>query len=68
MQMNLSPDVDINNNPKTDYQLPLFEKTNNVAVKGAYLKGMGWWITGYVKHFPGHGDTDGIHIMTSQFY
>lgn len=62
MQMNLSPDVDINNNPKNpiiNYR-SFGENKYNVAVKaGAYLKGMqdgGLLVT--LKHFPGHGDTD----------
>lgn len=62
MQMNLSPDVDINNNPKNpiiNYR-SFGEDKYNVAVKaGAYLKGMqdgGLLVT--LKHFPGHGDTD----------
>ncbi|AMQ01182.1 Glycoside hydrolase family 3 [Pedobacter cryoconitis] len=62
MQMNFSPDVDINNNPKNpiiNYR-SFGEDKYNVALKaGAYLKGMqdgGLLVT--LKHFPGHGDTD----------
>lgn len=62
MQMNLSPDVDINNNPKNpiiNYR-SFGEDKYNVALKaGAYLQGMqdgGLLVT--LKHFPGHGDTD----------
>jgi len=62
MQMNLAPDVDVNNNPKNpiiNYR-SFGENKYNVAVKaGAYMKGMqdgGLLVS--IKHFPGHGDTD----------
>ncbi|KIO78144.1 glycoside hydrolase family 3 [Pedobacter lusitanus] len=62
MQMNLAPDVDINNNAKNpiiNYR-SFGENKYNVALKAAaYMKGMqdgGLLVT--LKHFPGHGDTD----------
>lgn len=62
MQMNLAPDVDVNNNPKNpiiNYR-SFGENKYNVAVKAAaYMKGMqdgGLLVS--IKHFPGHGDTD----------
>jgi len=62
MQMNLGPDMDINNNPDNpviNYR-SFGDNKYNVAVKGiAYLKGMqdeGLLTT--AKHFPGHGDTN----------
>jgi beta-N-acetylhexosaminidase len=62
MQMNLGPDVDINNNPKNpiiNYR-SFGENKYNVATKAAaYMKGMqdgGLLVS--IKHFPGHGDTD----------
>jgi len=62
MQMNLAPDVDINNNPKNpiiNYR-SFGENKYNVATKAAaYMKGMqdgGLLVS--IKHFPGHGDTD----------
>lgn len=62
MQMNLAPDVDVNNNPKNPViNFRSFgENKYNVATKAsAYLKGMqdgGLLVS--IKHFPGHGDTD----------
>lgn len=62
MQMNFSPDVDINNNPKNpiiNYRSFGENKYNVTQKAGAYLKGMqdgGLLVT--IKHFPGHGDTD----------
>ena len=62
MQMNLAPDVDINNNPKNpiiNYRSFGENKYNVTAKAGAYLKGMqdgGLLVS--IKHFPGHGDTD----------
>lgn len=62
VQMNLAPDVDINNNPKNpiiNYR-SFGENKYNVATKAAaYMNGMqdgGLLVT--IKHFPGHGDTD----------
>lgn len=62
MQMNLGPDVDINNNPKNpiiNYR-SFGENKYNVAVKAAaYVNGLqdgGLLVS--IKHFPGHGDTD----------
>ncbi|SDR95342.1 beta-glucosidase [Mucilaginibacter mallensis] len=62
MQMNLGPDMDINNNPDNpviNYR-SFGDNKYNVAQKGiAYLKGMqdeGLLTT--AKHFPGHGDTN----------
>jgi beta-N-acetylhexosaminidase len=62
VQMNLAPDVDVNNNPKNpiiNYR-SFGENKYNVAVKAAaYMKGMqdgGLLVS--IKHFPGHGDTD----------
>lgn len=62
MQMNLAPDVDVNNNPKNpiiNYR-SFGENKYNVALKAAaYMKGMqdgGLLVS--IKHFPGHGDTD----------
>lgn len=62
LQMNLAPDVDINNNPKNpiiNYR-SFGENKYNVATKAAvYMKGMqdgGLLVS--IKHFPGHGDTD----------
>ncbi len=62
MQMNLAPDMDINNNPDNpviNYR-SFGDNKYNVAAKGiAYLKGMqdaGLLTT--AKHFPGHGDTN----------
>ena len=62
MQMNLAPDVDVNNNAKNpviNYR-SFGENKYNVARKGAmYMRGMqdGGLLT-TLKHFPGHGDTD----------
>jgi beta-N-acetylhexosaminidase len=62
MQMNLGPDMDINNNPNNpviNYR-SFGDSKYNVASKGiAYFKGMqdeGLLTT--AKHFPGHGDTN----------
>jgi len=62
MQMNLAPDMDINNNPNNpviNYR-SFGDNKYNVAAKGiAYFKGMqdaGLLTT--AKHFPGHGDTN----------
>lgn len=62
MQMNLGPDVDINNNPKNpiiNYR-SFGENKYNVATKAAaYVNGLqdgGLLVS--IKHFPGHGDTD----------
>ena len=62
IQMNLAPDVDVNNNAKNPViNFRSFgENKYNVAEKSAaYLKGMqeGGLLTS-IKHFPGHGDTD----------
>jgi beta-N-acetylhexosaminidase len=62
MQMNLGPDMDINNNPNNpviNYR-SFGDNKYNVAQKGiAYFKGMqdGGLLT-TAKHFPGHGDTN----------
>ncbi|GAA3977080.1 glycoside hydrolase family 3 protein [Mucilaginibacter dorajii] len=62
LQMNLGPDMDINNNPNNpviNYR-SFGDNMYNVAKKGiAYFKGMqdaGLLVT--AKHFPGHGDTN----------
>ncbi len=62
MQMNLAPDMDVNNNPDNpviNYR-SFGDNKYNVAEKGiAYLRGMqdaGLLTT--AKHFPGHGDTN----------
>src|ERR1700749_4109468 len=62
MQMNLAPDMDVNNNPDNpviNYR-SFGDNKCNVAQKGiAYLKGMqdaGLLTT--AKHYPGHGDTN----------
>lgn len=62
MQMNLGPDMDINNNPDNpviNYRSFGDNKYNVAAKSIAYLKGMqdaGLLTT--AKHFPGHGDTN----------
>ena len=62
MQINLAPDMDVNNNPNNpviNYR-SFGDNKYNVAAKGiAYMKGMqdaGLLCT--AKHFPGHGDTN----------
>ena len=62
MQMNLAPDMDVNNNPDNpviNYR-SFGDNKYHVADKGiAYMKGMqsaGLLTT--AKHFPGHGDTN----------
>jgi beta-glucosidase-like glycosyl hydrolase len=62
MQINLAPDMDVNNNPDNpviNYR-SFGDNKYNVAEKGiAYMKGMqeGGLLT-TAKHFPGHGDTN----------
>ena len=62
MQMNLAPDMDVNNNP--DNPVINFrsfgDNKYNVAAKGiAYMKGMqDAGLLTSAKHFPGHGDTN----------
>src|ERR1700761_4671331 len=62
MQINLAPDMDVNNNPDNpviNYR-SFGDNKYNVAAKGiAYMKGMqdGGILT-TAKHFPGHGDTN----------
>lgn len=62
MQINLAPDMDVNNNPDNpviNYR-SFGDNKYNVAQKGiAYMRGMqseGLLTT--AKHFPGHGDTN----------
>jgi beta-N-acetylhexosaminidase len=62
MQMNLGPDMDVNNNPNNpviNYR-SFGDDKYNVAAKGiAYFKGMqDAGILTIAKHFPGHGDTN----------
>ncbi len=62
MQMNLGPDMDVNNNPDNpviNYR-SFGDNKYNVAAKGiAYFKGMqDAGILTMAKHFPGHGDTN----------
>jgi len=62
MQMNLAPDMDVNNNPNNpviNYR-SFGDNKYNVAQKGiAYMQGMqNGGILTTAKHFPGHGDTD----------
>ncbi|QKJ31429.1 glycoside hydrolase family 3 [Mucilaginibacter mali] len=62
MQMNLAPDMDVNNNPNNpviNYR-SFGDNKYNVAQKGiAYVQGMqNGGILTTAKHFPGHGDTD----------
>ena len=62
MQMNLGPDMDVNNNPNNpviNYR-SFGDDKYNVAAKGiAYFKGMqDAGILTTAKHFPGHGDTN----------
>jgi len=62
MQINLGPDMDINNNPDNpviNYR-SFGNNKYNVAAKGiAYMKGMqDEGILTAAKHFPGHGDTN----------
>jgi beta-glucosidase-like glycosyl hydrolase len=62
MQINLAPDMDVNNNPNNpviNYR-SFGDNKYNVAQKGiSYIQGMqsGGLLT-TAKHFPGHGDTD----------
>jgi beta-N-acetylhexosaminidase len=62
MQMNLGPDMDVNNNPNNPViNFRSFgDNKYNVAAKGiAYFKGMqDAGILTTAKHFPGHGDTN----------
>ncbi|MEO6980100.1 MAG: glycoside hydrolase family 3 N-terminal domain-containing protein [Mucilaginibacter sp.] len=62
MQMNLGPDMDVNNNPDNpviNYR-SFGDNKYNVAAKGiAYFMGMqDAGILTTAKHFPGHGDTN----------
>lgn len=62
MQINLGPDMDINNNPNNpviNYR-SFGDNKYNVAAKGiAYMNGMqDAGILTSAKHFPGHGDTN----------
>lgn len=62
MQMNLGPDMDINNNPNNpviNYR-SFGDNKYNVAAKGiAYFRGMqDEGLLTAAKHFPGHGDTN----------
>lgn len=62
MQMNLGPDMDVNNNPNNpviNYR-SFGDNMYNVAKKGiAYFKGMqDAGLLTSAKHFPGHGDTN----------
>jgi len=62
MQINLAPDMDVNNNPNNpviNYR-SFGDNKYNVAAKGiAYMKGMqDADLLTTAKHFPGHGDTN----------
>ncbi len=62
MQINLAPDMDVNNNPDNpviNYR-SFGDNKYNVAAKGiAYMKGMqDAGLLTSAKHFPGHGDTN----------
>ena len=62
MQMNLAPDMDVNNNPDNpviNYR-SFGDNKYHVADKGiAYMRGMqNGGILTTAKHFPGHGDTN----------
>ncbi len=62
IQLNLAPDVDVNNNAKNpviNYRSFGEDKYNVANKAAAYMKGMqdgGLLVS--LKHFPGHGDTD----------
>ncbi|MHA4893909.1 glycoside hydrolase family 3 protein [Pedobacter sp. PWIIR3] len=62
IQLNLAPDVDVNNNAKNpviNYRSFGEDKYNVANKAGAFMKGMqdgGLLVS--LKHFPGHGDTD----------
>jgi beta-N-acetylhexosaminidase len=62
LQMNLGPDMDVNNNPNNPVigYRSFGDNKYNVAQKGiAYMQGMqAGGILTTAKHFPGHGDTD----------
>ena len=62
MQVNFSPDIDINNNPKNPVigTRSFGESKYNVTKKALmYMKGMqDNKVLACGKHFPGHGDTD----------
>ena len=62
VNLNFAPCIDINNNPKNPVinSRSFGESREKVVAKGyLYLKGMqDGGITGCIKHFPGHGDTE----------
>jgi len=62
INLNFAPCIDVNNNPRNPVinSRSFGESREKVVTKGAlYLKGMqDGGITGCIKHFPGHGDTE----------
>ena len=62
INLNFAPCIDVNNNPRNPVinSRSFGESRDKVVAKGAlYLKGMqDGGITGCIKHFPGHGDTE----------
>ena len=62
INLNFAPCIDVNNNPRNPVinSRSFGENRDKVVTKAAlYLKGMqDGGITGCIKHFPGHGDTE----------